>query len=166
MNIYIPFNFFNFFFLIFIIFIYLNIYLQEFSARVSERRAFLTASVLPEPQINKNMKSNPSRCTSDAADTTEKERIITLQFRFRNSTNGNSTGTRRTRRFNASTATTGDLLNYVESLEMHPLLTGEPILTLDFPTRVVSRSSGDCDALLVDAGVHTDSVVWVTYDLL
>lgn len=100
---------------------------------------------------------------------------MTLQFRFRDTTTTSSGASpaptsRIKRRFSVTDATAEDLLLFVESLELRPLLRGEYELTLDFPTRVISghhsdNGSGSADnkRSLQDLEITTDSVVWVTF---
>lgn len=87
--------------------------------------------------------------------------IIVLSFRFRNQSASATpaSASRITRRFLAMQHTTDDVLNYVESLELRPLGT-EFDLTLDYPTRILNRSV--CRSLK-EAGVTTDSVVWIKF---
>lgn len=96
---------------------------------------------------------------------------ITLQFRSRSHSNivtASPLGPnmRIKRRFVSSQHTAADLLLYVESLELRPLLSpvsATCVLTLDFPTRVVSRDTNG-DMTLVDLGINGDSVVWIKFD--
>jgi hypothetical protein len=92
-----------------------------------------------------------------------------LQFRFRETSGSGAASQaqkqkqpRITRKFSVSRHTATDLLNYVESLELRPLLSGTYELTLDFPTRVIS-GDGDVSRTLEGVGIDTDSVVWVTF---
>ncbi len=70
------------------------------------------------------------------------------------------------RRFVSSQHTAADLLHFIESLELRPLLSATAlscVLTLDFPSRIVSQDS-DQSKTLVELGIETDSVVWVRFD--
>lgn len=95
---------------------------------------------------------------------------MTLQFRFRDSASsavtqesaGSGKAARIKRRFSRTGATAEDLLLYVESLELRPLLSSEVELSLDFPTRVISRDR-DCSRTLDELGITADSVVWVSF---
>ena len=70
------------------------------------------------------------------------------------------------RRFLSSQHTADDLLRFIESLELRPLLSAAAlscVLTLDFPTRIVSQDT-DKSKTLAELGIETDSVVWVRFD--
>jgi hypothetical protein len=95
---------------------------------------------------------------------------VTLQFRFRDSASsavtqesaGSGKAARIKRRFSRTGATAEDLLLYVESLELRPLLSSEVELSLDFPTRVISGDR-ECSRTLDELGITADSVVWVSF---
>jgi hypothetical protein len=94
---------------------------------------------------------------------------VTLQFRFRDAASssqaagaGSAKAARIKRRFSRTDATAEDLLLYVESLELRPLLSGEVELCLDYPTRMLSRET-DCSKTLAELGINADSVVWVSF---
>lgn len=66
------------------------------------------------------------------------------------------------RKFSVTQHTAADLLHFVESLELRPLLSGIYELNLDFPTRVVSTATPG-STTLEELNITTDSVVWVTF---
>ena len=89
-----------------------------------------------------------------------------MQFRSRHASTLSAPNTRIKRRFSSVQHTAQDLLTFVESLELRPLLSPASVscvLTLDFPTRVVSRDTQQ-EMTLEELGITGDSVVWVKFD--
>jgi hypothetical protein len=84
---------------------------------------------------------------------------ITLSFRCKT-----VSSLRFNRRFSVSTTTAGELLDFIESLELKPLLESSFKLQLDFPLRVICRSINETESKLLDLGIDTDSVVHVMFD--
>jgi hypothetical protein len=84
---------------------------------------------------------------------------ITLSFRCKT-----VSSLRFNRRFSASTSTAGELLDFIEGLELKPLLESSFKLQLDFPLRVICRSINETESKLLDLGIDTDSVVHVLFD--
>lgn len=70
------------------------------------------------------------------------------------------------RRFLSTQYTAEDVLHFIESLELRPLCSPAAlscVLTLDFPTRVLSRET-EKSKTLAELGIETDSVVWVRFE--
>jgi len=109
---------------------------------VEGRRALLRNSLRVEPEEEKSNRD-----------------VITLSFRYKN-----ATSLRFNRRFSASTTKAEELLDYIEGLELKPLLQSPFKLQLDFPLRVICRSFTDPTANLLDLGINTDSVVHIIFD--
>ena len=93
------------------------------------------------------------------------EGCITLQFRSRHASTLSGANARVKRRFSCTQHTAQDLLHFIESLELRPLLSPASrscVLTLDFPTRVVSHET-EQDSTLGELGITGDSAVWVKF---
>lgn len=109
---------------------------------VESRRALLRSSLRAEPVEDKSNRDT-----------------ITLSFRCKT-----AASLRFNRRFSASATTVGELLDYIEGLELQPLLESSFKLQLDFPLRVICRSITETESNLLDLGIDTDSVVHVMFD--
>ena len=111
---------------------------------IERRRALLHSTLRTEPDMDRSNRD-----------------IITLSFRYKDA---GASGRRFNRRFSASTTTVTELLDYVESLELKPLLQSTLKLQLDFPLRVICRFMTLPEATLFDLGIESDSVVHIIFD--
>ena len=96
--------------------------------------------------------------------------VVTLSFRFRNTTDATSMKMLRKQRRFCVTSPVAQLLLYVESLQLHPMYSSSSSesppaieLSLDFPTRIVSWTESSTECSLQEMGFTTDSAVWVKF---